>query len=135
MKNKSDSEDSDIDPELDVRSPQFNPLKALTSPKVWIPDKKAPVYDNLAQFEGALRKQELQKNNPDGAGPSQSKRTSQKDAAGPSGGAGNKWFADDLSTMARRFAPHQGSMIYYATFKHELNSRFDFFSPHLTIKF
>lgn len=128
MKNKSDSEDSDIDPELDLRSAQFNPLKALTSAKVWIPDKKAPVYDNLAQYEGAIRKQELLKNNPDGAGPSQSKRTAQKDGAGPSGRAGNKWLPEDLSTMARRFAPHQGSMIYYAKFENGLSNAPGFYS-------
>lgn len=105
MEHKSDSEDSEIDPELDVRSEQFNPLRALTSSKTWLPKKDAPVFDNLAVFEANVRRQAEKLNAPDGVGSSKSKRSGDRDAAGPSG---NKWFNEELSTIARRFAPHQG---------------------------
>lgn len=40
-----------VDPELDVTSDKFNPLKALTSAEFVLPVKKAKVFDNVAVFE------------------------------------------------------------------------------------
>lgn len=43
-----------IDPELDVRSERFNPLKALYSPDTPVPLKDVKIYDNVAQFESIV---------------------------------------------------------------------------------
>lgn len=45
-----------VDPELDVTSDKFNPLKALTSPNFVLPVKKAKVFDNVAVFESFWRR-------------------------------------------------------------------------------
>lgn len=45
-----------IDPELDIRSELFNPLKALLSPEIKISIKDAPMYNNVAQYESEMRK-------------------------------------------------------------------------------
>lgn len=47
-----------IDPELDIRSDLFNPLKALLSPEIQIPIKDAPQYNNVAQYESAMKRQQ-----------------------------------------------------------------------------
>lgn len=44
-----------IDPELDITSVQFNPLKALYAPTVRLPVENAPIYNNLAHYESAMR--------------------------------------------------------------------------------
>lgn len=99
-------ESSPIDPELDFRSEQFNPLKALTSDKTYIPVKTAKVFDNIAMFESAMRRQAAMQN------PSNTKQTKTKDAtAGPSGTTTDRWLGDELTATARRFAPHQGLVI------------------------
>lgn len=63
----SDSEESstssemrieNIDPELDIRSELFNPLKALLSPEIQIPIKDAPYYNNVAHYESAMKRQQ-----------------------------------------------------------------------------
>lgn len=64
MSESKESESSDeikienIDPELDIRSELFNPLKALLSPEIRIPIKNAPQYNNVAHYESAMRRQE-----------------------------------------------------------------------------
>lgn len=50
-----------IDPELDIRSELFNPIKALLSPEIQIPIKDAPLYNNVAHYESAMRKQQTGK--------------------------------------------------------------------------
>lgn len=40
-----------LDPELDIKSEKFNPLKALTSPDFVLPVEKAKIFDNVAAFE------------------------------------------------------------------------------------
>lgn len=101
------------DPELDVRSEQFNPLKALYSDQMFSPYKKVPLYDNLAMFEAAMRKQEINEQNAARrqAGAQQS---SEEASAGPSGSASSRWLKDELDVVARRFQPHQGSFIRYS---------------------
>lgn len=47
-----------IDPELDIRSELFNPLKALLSPEIQIPIKDAPYYNNVAHYESAMKRQQ-----------------------------------------------------------------------------
>lgn len=53
----SSSSEAKYDPELDIRSEFFNPLKALYSPDTPIPVKDAPIYNNVAEFESMLRRQ------------------------------------------------------------------------------
>lgn len=50
--------DSDmlIDPELDIRSERFNPLKALYSPDIPVSIENAKIYDNISQFESNVIK-------------------------------------------------------------------------------
>lgn len=48
--------DKILDPELDIRSDKFNPLKALTSSDFVVPVKNAKIYDNVAQFESAWKR-------------------------------------------------------------------------------
>lgn len=51
----------DFDPELNIRSELFNPLKALLSPETPIPVENAPQYNNVAHYESALKRQSTQK--------------------------------------------------------------------------
>lgn len=44
-----------LDPELDIRSERFNPLKALYSKDIQIPENSTQ-YDNIAQFESVVIK-------------------------------------------------------------------------------
>lgn len=93
---------AEYDPELDIKSKQFNPLKVLMSPKIDVPVANAPVYDNCAMYEAAaLRAENKLKNT--------AKTTADRGKETSSMGRGNtdRWFKDELST-ARRFAPHQG---------------------------
>lgn len=43
------------DPELDIRSKHFNPLKALYAPSIPLPTENVPVYNNLAHFESTMK--------------------------------------------------------------------------------
>uniref|UniRef100_A0A2A4J962 Sm domain-containing protein n=1 Tax=Heliothis virescens TaxID=7102 RepID=A0A2A4J962_HELVI len=51
---KSDSSTSES--EVSACSSSFNPLKALYSDKVKIPVESAPLYENIVQYEAALKK-------------------------------------------------------------------------------
>lgn len=55
---KDESQSECIDPELDIRSEHFNPLKALYAPEIDIPVKNAPHYNNIAHYESALKRQQ-----------------------------------------------------------------------------
>lgn len=92
------------DPELDVRSEQFNPLKALTSQQMIPPYKKVPIYDNVSMFLSAMRKREMEKEKTMSGNPNQ---------PGPSGSAPSRWLKNELDVVARQFAPHQGLVIRY----------------------
>lgn len=93
-----------IDPELDIRSEKFNPLKALLSPNTIIPYPDEKIYDNIAAFEAKLRKQTL-KTTDDNVKKKENpfKRTSQ---ASTSTATDEQQFDELLTT--RRFLPHQG---------------------------
>lgn len=65
---KSDKSE-DYDPRLDFFSDKFDPLLALNTPNLKVPDETAKKYDNLAILEAAL------KNEND---PQQGQRTSKK---------------------------------------------------------
>ncbi|XP_017012590.3 U7 snRNA-associated Sm-like protein LSm11 [Drosophila takahashii] len=102
----SDKESKDNDasqnPELDVCSEQFNPLRALYEPNYRVTEAVPKVlYQNLAAFESALKKFGIWQLN---------KR--QKPAAGgvdkgASGKASSSRAAVDLEAPQRRFEPHQ----------------------------
>lgn len=51
------AEQRKICPELDIRSELFNPLKALLSSDTPIPVEDAPLFNNIAHYESALRQQ------------------------------------------------------------------------------
>lgn len=51
-------ETQSIDPELDIMSPRFNPLKALYAPADHLPVENAPCYNNLAHYESAMKLQQ-----------------------------------------------------------------------------
>lgn len=56
---KSDDLQSQVtDPELDIRSEYFNPLKALLSPELHMPIKDAPMYNNIAHYESTMKRQQ-----------------------------------------------------------------------------
>lgn len=56
---KSDDSQAQVsDPELDIRSEYFNPLKALLSPELHMPIKDAPMYNNIAHYESVMRQQQ-----------------------------------------------------------------------------
>ncbi|XP_055314888.1 U7 snRNA-associated Sm-like protein LSm11 [Sitodiplosis mosellana] len=81
-----------IDPELDIRSDLFNPLKALLSPEIQIPIKDAPQYNNVAQYESAMRRQ-------------QTGETTTKQHAAPK--MPSKSYRQEIELHKRRFLPHQ----------------------------
>lgn len=54
-------ESKPIDPELDIRSEAFNPLKAIYSTKTYVPVTKAKIYDNIAKFESVMAAQAREK--------------------------------------------------------------------------
>lgn len=45
----------EIDPELDIRSEYFNPIKALYAPEIHMSLPNAKLYDNVAQYEAAMK--------------------------------------------------------------------------------
>lgn len=47
---------NDIDPELDIHSNAFNPLKALLTEKKLTLHDKAPIYDNISIFESRMKR-------------------------------------------------------------------------------
>ncbi|OWR48943.1 U7 snRNA-associated Sm-like protein LSm11 [Danaus plexippus] len=49
------SEGSSSESETSACSSKYDPLKALYSEKPKLPDKKAPMYENLVQYEAALK--------------------------------------------------------------------------------
>lgn len=49
-----------IDPELDILSERFNPLKALYAPSVPLPVQNAPIYNNLAHYESVMKQRQQQ---------------------------------------------------------------------------
>lgn len=49
-----------IDPELDIRSDKFNPLKALLTTEKLVLNENAPIYDNIAVFESRMKRAMLQ---------------------------------------------------------------------------
>lgn len=52
--NNSDSSTSES--EVSACSSSFNPIKALYSTKAKVPVESAPLYENISQFESALKK-------------------------------------------------------------------------------
>lgn len=52
----ADAESSSYDPELDILSDQFNPLKALLSETKLKLHENAPIYDNVAIFESRMKR-------------------------------------------------------------------------------
>lgn len=55
--NTSPSNEREIDPELDIRSESFNPLRALLSSDTPIPVEDAPQFNNVAHYESAMKQQ------------------------------------------------------------------------------
>lgn len=62
-----DRETQIVDPELDIRSAQFNPLKALYASSVPLPNENAPIYDNISQYESAMKLRPQQHTSGDGS--------------------------------------------------------------------
>lgn len=105
-------EPADYDPELDIQSEQFNPLKALTAKTVFnLANESASVYNNLAQFESTLHRQQMNE-----AGPSTSKGKRNQPRPRAQNDASSGWLKDELTATARRFLPHQG--LFYS--KHRI---------------
>lgn len=111
LKKPKASKSKQIDPELDVRSDKFNPLKALMSTDTWIPIKSAPIYDNLAKYESVIKQKE--------SGAKQQENTKEKkiltnaiagsSTAKAESTSGAQLSKDELTTVVRRFLPHQGN--------------------------
>lgn len=55
----ADSTTINIDPELDIRSDKFNPLKALLTEEKLVLQKNAPIYDNISMFESRMKRTNL----------------------------------------------------------------------------
>lgn len=53
-----ESREYEIDPELDIRSEYFNPIKALYAPEIKIPVQNPRLYNNVAQYESAMKRLE-----------------------------------------------------------------------------
>lgn len=49
-----------VDPELDIHSEQFNPLKALYAPAVHMSMENVTIFNNLAHFESTMNMQRQQ---------------------------------------------------------------------------
>lgn len=54
----AESAKNDIDPELDIHSDAFNPLKALLTEKKLVLHDQAPIYDNIWIFESRMKRTE-----------------------------------------------------------------------------
>lgn len=91
-----------IDPELDVTSPHFNPVKALESKETKIPFPKAKIFDNIGVLSSKFDKLggvDVDINKP-----------------GPSGIRKPQSAGDNISpkkelVKGRRFLPHQRKLI------------------------
>lgn len=93
----------DYDPELDILSEHFNPLRALTTDRIInLPETNAPIYDNLASCESALHRQQHGEQ-------TKGKSSSTKQQRADGIDRFNRCAAaDDVTLTARRFLPHQG---------------------------
>lgn len=56
---EAESATVDIDPELDICSAKFNPLKALLTDEKLVLHENAPIYDNISIFESRTKQIEL----------------------------------------------------------------------------
>lgn len=56
-----------VDPELDIKSAHFNPLKALYASSVHVPVENVPIYNNIAHYESAMKMRQQQHSPGDGA--------------------------------------------------------------------
>lgn len=83
---------SPLPPEIDLRSELFDPLKALYADEKYFRFKNVKVYDNIAQFESAMKGNIVGK-------PKQG-------AASTSKSQSDHTVTD--ATRVRRFLPHQG---------------------------
>lgn len=54
----AESATTDIDPELDIHSDKFNPLKALLTEEKLVLHENAPIYDNISIFESRMKRAE-----------------------------------------------------------------------------
>jgi len=114
---KSSKEDAfSHNPELDVCSDQFNPLRALYEPNYKVTDVVPKVlYQNLAAFESALKKfgiwQLNKRQKPEVGGGDQ----------GASKKASSSRSADILEAPQRRFEPHQMPTTRTSNKKHHRN--------------
>ncbi|XP_043947632.1 U7 snRNA-associated Sm-like protein LSm11 [Drosophila biarmipes] len=114
---KSSKEDAPSqDPELDVCSDQFNPLRALYEPNYKVTDVVPKVlYQNLAAFESALKKFGIWQLN---------KRQKPETRGGDQGAlkkASSSRSADIAEPPQRRFEPHQMPTTRTPNKKHHRN--------------
>lgn len=65
-KNKN-QETQIVDPELDLKSAHFNPLKALYASSVHVPVDNVPTYNNIAHYESTMRMRQQQHTSGDGS--------------------------------------------------------------------
>lgn len=89
-------ESSTVDPELDIASDKFSPMRALKSPSFTLPVKNAKIFDNVAKFETHW------------------KRLNEKEDETAKQGTRNdskKRQIEQMSGNVRRFQPHQGSQL------------------------
>lgn len=87
------------DPELDITSESFNPLKALYAPEYRVTEKQPKIiYQNMAAFETALKKVGIM-----GLG----KKPKNIEASGSKDGKNKNPFLVSEETTQRRFQQHQ----------------------------
>lgn len=103
-KHEEPSTSREIDPELDIRSEKFNPLKALLSPQTIIPYPNAPTLDNIAIFESKLKKRALKQSEKNVKSHEKQTHTAQPSTS-------SSYIQDELTLATRRFLPHQGKLV------------------------
>ncbi|KAJ6641993.1 U7 snRNA-associated Sm-like protein LSm11 [Pseudolycoriella hygida] len=98
---KKNEEKEEVDPALDITSTHFDPLKALYAENTYIRYKNARVYDNLSQFESAMKGKNNNNKKPTSSDQPSSSAQVSKTQTNP--------FKASTSTepIVRRFLPHQ----------------------------
>lgn len=90
-----------IDPELDIRSEKFNPLKALYTPYPLIPYPDVRLHDNIASFEASVKKRALVQSE-------HNVKINEKRRHNTHPSTSSSYEKEELTLATRRFLPHQG---------------------------
>lgn len=110
---ESESQQSPIDPSVDITSEHFDPLKALYSENVTVPYKNAKVYDNVSKYESAVIRPKTIQN----VATTSKETPHSTNSTSILSNTQTKTLTASDEPFARRFLPHQRKKAFRFEFK------------------